>query len=196
MPVPLSDDGVDLLFQSARTHRHWQDRPVDEELLRRIYELARLGPTSANCSPMRVLYIRTPEAKERLLPLLDKGNVERVRAAPVTAMLASDLDFWQQMDVLMPGANAKSWFEGDPVNIERTSVRNAWLQGGYFIMAARSLGLDCGPMGGFDSAGVDAEFFAGTPWHSTFLVNLGYGDPAKLRPRNPRLEVDFACRFV
>jgi 3-hydroxypropanoate dehydrogenase len=192
----LSDEGLNLLFKDARTHRHWQDKPVADETLRQIYELARLGPSSANCSPLRVLFIQTPAAKERLLPLLDKGNVERVRAAPVTAMLASDLDFWQQMDLLMPGANAKSWFEGQPAHIENTAVKNAWLQGGYFILAARTLGLDCGPMGGFDSAGVDAEFFAGTPWRSTFLVNLGYGDASKLRPRNPRLEVDVACKFI
>jgi 3-hydroxypropanoate dehydrogenase len=187
---------LDVLFRDARTHSAWQNRPVSEELLRTIWDLARLGPTSANCSPARIVFVISSEGKERLRPALMEGNVAKTMAAPVTAILAYDLAFYERLPELFPHTDARSWFVGNEKHIETTAFRNGSLQGGYFVMAARALGLDCGPMSGFDNAKVDAAFFDGTTLRSNFLCNLGYGDASRLRPRNPRLAFDDACRVV
>ena len=186
---------MDLLFREARTHRHWQDKPVSDVILEAIYDLAKMGPTSANCSPMRVVYLRSAAAKERLKPALDKGNVGKTMAAPVTAIVAHDLAFGDQMTTLNPRVDAVAWLGGKDDLVFETAFRNGSLQGGYFILAARALGLDCGPMSGFDNAAVDQEFFAHSAWRSNFLCNLGYGEPDRLHPRHGRLAFDDACRI-
>ncbi|MFQ5954892.1 MAG: malonic semialdehyde reductase [Kiloniellales bacterium] len=196
MSAILSDDGLDLLFRNARTHRAWLDQPVSDVLLEALYEIARLGPTSANCSPMRVLFLRTPEAKERLRPALDPDNVEQTMAAPVTAVVGHDLRFYDLLPQLNPQVDARAWFADAPRKAATTAFRNGTLQGAYLIMAARALGLDCGPMSGFDNAKVDAEFFPDGRIKSNFLCNLGHGDPSKLGPRRPRLDFDQACRII
>lgn len=198
MPVSaiLSDDGLDLLFRDARTHRDWLDRPVSDVLLQALYEIARLGPTSGNCNPMRIVFLRSPEAKERLKPALDSGNVAKTMAAPVTAIVGHDLRFDEFLPHLNPPLAAKGGFAESPPAAATTAFRNGTLQGGYFIVAARALGLDCGPMSGFDNARVDAEFFADGRIESNFLCNLGYGDAAKLGPRRPRLDFDDACQIL
>lgn len=192
----LPDEALRQLFTEARTHSAWLDRPVEPLLLQQAYELARMAPTSANCQPMRIVFVRSPEAKERLKPALAKGNVEKTMQAPATAIVAYDLAFHENLPRLFHDEGAKGWFEGKPRHIETTAFRNGSLQGAYFILAARALGLDCGPMSGFDNAKVDAAFFAGTQTRSNFLVNLGYGDATRLRPRNPRLDFDEACRIL
>jgi 3-hydroxypropanoate dehydrogenase len=196
----LDDADLDLLFRTARTFSEqpdtWQDRPVPETLLRQAWDLAKMGPTSANCSPARVVFVNTKEGKARLAPLMDEGNRRKTVEAPATAIIGMDLAFYEKLPYLFPHTDAKSWFEGKPDNIRTTAMRNSSLQGAYLIMAARALGLDCGPMSGFDDAGVDAEFFAGTQVKSNFIVNLGYGNRATLFPRNPRLSFDEACRIV
>ncbi|NIA72538.1 malonic semialdehyde reductase [Pelagibius litoralis] len=192
----LSDAGLDQIFRDARTHSVWQDTGVSDVLLEAIYDLAKMGPTSANCSPMRVLFLRSKEAKERLRPALDAGNVDKTMAAPATAILAYDMEFYEKLPALFPHADARSWFAGKPKAIEQTAQRNGSLQGAYFIIAARALGLDCGPMSGFNRTKVDEVFFADTPWRSNFLCNLGHGDPEKLHPRSPRLDFDEACRLL
>ncbi|WP_420345964.1 malonic semialdehyde reductase [Pelagibius sp.] len=192
----LSDAGLDQIFRHARTHSAWKDAEISDVLLEAIYDLAKMGPTSANCSPMRVLFLRSREAKERLRPALDKGNMDKTMAAPATAIIAYDLEFYEQLPKLFPHADARSWFAGSSAKIEETAWRNGSLQGAYFIIAARALGLDCGPMSGFDRAKVDAEFFDGKPWRSNFLCNLGHGDPEALFPRSPRLEFDEACQLL
>jgi 3-hydroxypropanoate dehydrogenase len=184
------------IFEDARTHGAWQDRPVPDELLRRLYELARMPPTSANSQPMRVVFVKGAAAKERLLAALSAGNVDKTKAAPVTAIVAFDVDFHAKMPKLFPGFDWKALFEGLGAETrERIARQSTALQAAYLILAARALGLDCGPMGGFDAAKVDAAFFADGKWRSTLLVNLGYGDPSKLRARNPRLDFDEACRI-
>ena len=193
MTARLDDSALDRLFREARTHNGWRDLPVPDALLREAYELARMGPTSANCSPLRIAFVRSPAAKQRLSPFLSSGNRAKTMAAPATAILAYDMAFHERLPELYPFADARSWFAGDEALIATTALRNGSLQGAYFILAARALGLDCGPMSGFDNAGVDAEFFAGTGWRSNFLCNLGHGDPAALRPRAPRLAFDEAC---
>jgi 3-hydroxypropanoate dehydrogenase len=193
----LSDDGLDLIFRNARTHNVWTDKPVDDGLLERVYDLAKLGPTSANMCPLRVIFVRSKDAKEKLKPCLDPGNVDKAMAAPVTAIFGMDLHFYEKLPKLFPHADAKAWFKDLPEAVlETTALRNSSLQGAYFMLAARSLGLDCGPMSGFNNQKVDAAFFAGTTVKSNFLCNLGLGDPSKLYPRNPRLSFDEACRFV
>jgi 3-hydroxypropanoate dehydrogenase len=169
---------------------------VPESLLRRVYELARMGPTSANCSPMRVVFVTTPEGKARLRPALSPGNLDKTMAAPVTAILANDTRFYDELPRLFPHADARSWFAGNEALIEVTAMRNGTLQGAYLMLAARALGLDCGPMSGFDNGKVDAEFFPEGRHKSNFLCNLGYGDPSKLFPRSPRLDFDEACRMA
>ncbi len=196
MPETLDDRGLDLVFREARTHTAWLDRDVDAETLRALHALLRFGPTSANSSPARFVFVRSQEAKERLKPALAEGNVRKTMAAPVTAIVAHDLEFFEKLPRLFPHADARSWFAGDEGKIRETAFRNGTLQGAYLIVAARALGLDCGPMSGFDNARVDAEFFAGTSVRSNFLVNLGHGDPAKLRPRSPRLDFDEACEVL
>lgn len=196
MTTPLDGQALDRIFRQARTHSHWLDRPVSDALLREAWELARLGPTSANCQPLRVVFVRSPEAKARLRPALMEGNVEKTMAAPVTAILGHDLAFYERLPRLFPHADARSWFVGNEPLIATTAFRNGTLQAAYLILALRAVGLDCGPMSGFDNARVDAEFFAGTTVKSNFLLNIGYGDPARLHERGPRLDFDEACRVV
>lgn len=192
----LDDAALDVLFRTARTHNGWQDRPVPEELLRAVWDLARIGPTSANCSPARIVFVVSPAAKETLRPCLAPGNVDKTMAAPATAIIGHDLRFYERLPELFPHTDARSWFVGNQPLIETTAFRNGTLQGAYLIMAARALGLDCGPMSGFDKDKVDQAFFAGTTVKSNFLCNLGYGDPAKLYPRAPRLAFEEACRIA
>jgi 3-hydroxypropanoate dehydrogenase len=193
--MSLPDDALDQLFRTARTYRSWNGRPVSDETLRAIYDLMKWGPTSANCSPARIVFVRSAEAKEKLRPALDAGNVDKTMAAPATAIVAYDLEFYAKMSVLAPSVDVKTTFVDHPDVILETAMRNGSLQGGYLIVAARALGLDCGPMSGFDNAKVDAAFFPGGTIKSNFLCNLGHGDPAKLRPRAPRLTFDEACRI-
>jgi 3-hydroxypropanoate dehydrogenase len=177
----ISSHGLDLIFRNARTHNVWLDKPVEDALLRQVYDLAKMGPTSANMCPMRVVLVKSPEAKERLKPALAAGNVDKTMAAPVTAIIGMDIHFFEQLPRLFPHVDAKAWFKNlaDDV-LEYTALRNSALQGAYFMLAARALGLDCGPMSGFDNAKVDETFFAGTTVKSNFLCNLGYGDASKL----------------
>lgn len=192
----LTEADLQLLFLDARTHGAWLDQPVDDALLGRIYELARMAPTSANSQPMRVVFVKSKEAKARLQPALSPSNVAKTMAAPVTAIIAHDLEFYENLPRLMPHVDARSWFASSPKErIERAAFQSGTLQGAYLLLAARALGLDCGPMGGFDNAKVDAEFFPDGKWKSNFLMNLGHGDPAQLHPRNPRLSFEEACRI-
>ena len=197
MGQPLSDEALDILFRKARTHRAWLDKPVSDETLRQVYDLMKLGPTSANCSPARILFLRTPEAKQRLLPALSPGNVEKTMTAPVTAILGYDLKFYAKMAKLSPqNPGMRDTFANSP-DVAEHAFRNGTLQGGYFILAARAMGLDCRPMSGFDNAKVDQEFFSGgSQVKSNFLCNLGYGDASKLFPRAPRLDFEEACELL
>jgi 3-hydroxypropanoate dehydrogenase len=202
----LNDEALDLIFRKARTHSVWLDEPVPDDLLRQTYDLMKLGPTSANCSPARILFLRTPAAKQRLAPALSPTNLEKTMKAPVTALMAYDQKFYDNLPRLFPRIpGAREWFSNNAPLAEITAFRNGTLQGAYFIIAARSVGLDCGPMSGFDNAKVDREFFsppaspAGSPesqWKSNFLCNLGYGDASKLFPRSPRLDFDETCRLL
>ena len=197
MSEMLSDTALDQLFRSARTFNAWLPREVSDAQLHQLYELVKFGPTSANSSPMRLVFVKSPEAKAKLAPLLSDGNRAKSLAAPVTAIIANDHAFHDKLPQLFPHADAKSWFEGNQPLIDTTAFRNATLQGAYVILAARALGLDCGPMSGFDSAGVDAAFFAGTAIKSNFLINIGYGDASRdLFPRSPRLSFDEACTIA
>ncbi|EME69400.1 malonic semialdehyde reductase [Paramagnetospirillum caucaseum] len=191
----LDDRARSILFQAARTHSKFKDTPVPDDVLRQAWDLARMGPTSANCQPARIVFVRSPEAKQRLKPALAPGNLDKTMAAPVTAIIGHDMEFYERLPVLFPHADARSWFLGNETMIQGTALRNGTLQGGYFILALRALGLDCGPMSGFDNAKVDAAFFAGTPIRSNFLINIGHGDPAGLYPRGPRLDFAEACRI-
>lgn len=190
----LADEPLDLLFREARTHRAWLDKNVSDTLLQAVYELAKLGPTEGNANPMRVLFVKSKEAKERLKPHLDKGNVEKTMTAPVTAIIAYDEKFYEQMSKLQPSTDAKSWYEGKDNTV--VMQRSAALGGAYLMLAARALGLDCGPMSGFDADATTKEFFGGTSCKAYFLCNLGYGDGSKLRPRLPRLSFDEACKII
>lgn len=188
---------ADRLFLLARTHGHWTDRVVTDDVLRQLYELARMPPTSINSQPMRLVFVRSAEAKDRLRPMLAPNNVDKVMHAPVTAIVAYDLEFYDQMPKLMPHADVRSRMIAMPSErLTRMAMQGGTLQGGYLILAARMLGLDCGPIGGFDNAQVDEGFLSGTPWKSNFLLNLGYADHSQLAPRKPRLEFDDACRIV
>ncbi|SHK35472.1 3-hydroxypropanoate dehydrogenase [Roseomonas rosea] len=189
----LDDAALDRLFRKARTANAWQDRPVTDETLRQLYELTILGPTSANQLPGRFVFVRTPEAKEKLLTTVSSGNQEKTRTAPVTAIIAFDPQFYEHLPRLFPHADAKSWFTGNAAFAERSAFLNSTLQAGYLILAARSLGLDAGPMGGFDSKKTDELFLAETGWKSTMLINLGYGDHSKTFGRLPRLGFDEAA---
>lgn len=182
----LDDAALDLVFREARTHFAWDGRPVTDAELREVVELTRMAPTSVNCSPLRIVFVRSAEAKEKLKPTLSPGNVDKTMAAPVTAILAWDPTFYEHLPKLFPHADAKAWFSGNAEHAERTARLNSALQIGYFILAARSIGLDCGPMTGFDAAAVDAAFFADGSARSSVLVNLGHGDASKLFPRSPR----------
>lgn len=192
----IGDDTLDRLFLKARTHSVWRPEPVDEAVLRRVWDLARMGPTSANCLPARIVFVASAEAKARLKPALGPGNVDKTMAAPVTAIIGQDLEFYEHLPRLFPHADARSWFVGNEALIQSTAFRNASLQAAYVIMAARALGLDAGPMSGFDAAKVDAEFFAGTKVKANMLINMGHGDPSALHPRGPRFEFDEVCRVV
>ena len=195
-PATIANDTLNQLFRQARTHSAWLPKRVPVEVLREVYELARWGPTSANCTPARFVFLESEAAKARLLPALAPGNVEKTRAAPVTVIVAWDTEFYERLPQLFPQADMRSYFVGKQPLIDETALRNGSLQGGYFILAARALGLDCGPMSGFDAAKVNAEFFPDGKWKANFLCNLGYGDRSKLFPRNPRLEFDEACRVL
>lgn len=195
MNMRLPDDALDQLFRTARTHRAWSGQPVSDATLRAVYDLMKFGPTSSNSSPGRIVFVRSAAAKEKLRPALDAGNVDKTMAAPATAIVAYDLQFYARMSVLSPNTDIKTTFVDDPDMALETARRNGTLQGGYLIVAARALGLDCGPMSGFDNAKVDAAFFPGGTIRSNFLCNLGHGDPEKLRPRAPRLAFDEACRI-
>ena len=193
----LSNEGQELIFRNARSYSYWLDRPVDDTLLRQVYDLTKMGPTSANMCPLRIIFLKSRQAKERLKPALDAGNVNKVMTAPVTAILGMDIHFFEQLPRLFPHADARSWFKDLPDQVlEYVALRNSSLQGAYFMLAARSLGLDCGPMSGFNNAKVDAEFFAGTTVKSNFLCALGCGDASKLHPRLPRLTFEETCQII
>jgi 3-hydroxypropanoate dehydrogenase len=194
--MTLSDQAFDQLFRQARTHNGWQTKPVDDAILKQLIELTLLGPTSANSSPARFVFVRTPEGKEKLRPALSPGNLAKTMAAPVTVIVGMDMAFYEYLPTLFPHTDARSWFVGNNKLIADTAFRNSTLQGGYLILAARALGLDTGPMSGFDAAKVDEAFFAGTTVKSNFLINLGYGDPSKLLARSPRFSFDEAARIV
>ncbi|MBT4879625.1 MAG: malonic semialdehyde reductase [Alphaproteobacteria bacterium] len=192
----LSEEALKIIFEEARTHFVWTKRTVEKDLLESIYKLAALGPTSANCCPLRILFIQSSQDKERLKPFLDPGNVGKTMSAPITAVFAYDLEFYERLPELFPQTDAKSWFEGKDQLIIDTAKRNATLQAAYFMIAARSLGLDCGPMSGFDNEGVNGEFFPDGILKSDFLCNLGYGDPKALYPRAPRLSFDTVAKIL
>ncbi|MGD9659281.1 MAG: malonic semialdehyde reductase [Methylocystis sp.] len=187
---PIAPQALEQLFTRARTHNGWLDRDVPDSLLERAVAYAKWGPTSANCSPMRVVFVRSAEAKARLAPALSDANRPKTMAAPATAIVAYDLDFPDSLPRLYPATDARAWFVGNETLIEETAFRNGSLQGAYLLLALRAVGLDCGPMSGFDRAMVDAEFFEGARIKSNFLINIGYGDPAKLYPRGPRLDFE------
>jgi len=190
---PIDQAALDTLFLTARTHNKWTDEPVSDETLNRLYETLKHGPTSANCSPARFLFLRTQPAKERLRPALSAGNTEKTMAAPVTVIVAYDPHFYDYLPRLFPHTDARAWYADNEEFAEATAFRNGTLQGAYLIMAARALGLDCGAMSGFDNAKVDDEFLAGRGWKSNFLVNIGHGDPEGIRPKGPRLGFDEVC---
>ena len=196
MPTPLDDKALDQIFRKARTHNELTGTVTDEQL-RAVYELMKFGPTSANCSPARILFVRSRQAKERLAPALSENNLPKTMAAPVTAIIGYDLEFYEKLPYLFPhNQDAINWFKGKPAAIESTAFRIGSLQGAYFIIAARALGLDCGPMSGFDNSKVDVEFFPDGKIRSNFLCNLGAGDPAKLFPRSPRLSFEQVCTML
>jgi 3-hydroxypropanoate dehydrogenase len=210
MSTLLTEEGKDLLFRKARTQNGWLPKPVSDDTLRQVYELMKWGPTSVNCSPARIVFLRTPEAKQRLLPALAPGNVEKTMTAPVTAIIGYDVKFYELLPKLFPHTDARAWFVNTPELAEVTARRNSSLQAAYLMIAARALGLDCGPMSGFDGAKVDHEYFPGTATRgefdqeyfpdshikTNFICNLGYGEPAKLFPRSPRLDFDEACQLL
>jgi 3-hydroxypropanoate dehydrogenase len=201
MNTPLGSDAIDQLFLEARTFASnpdpWQTRAVLDDALRQIWDLARMGPTSANMSPARIVFVSTPEAKARLAPFLDEGNLAKTMAAPTTAIVGMDMKFYDKLPKLFPHTDARSWFsEKTAEELLPAVIRNSSLQGAYLILAARALGLDCGPMSGFNNDGVDREFFANTSVRSNFLINIGYGKRETLRPRSPRLSFEEACQIL
>lgn len=196
MSHALSSEALETLFTGARTHSAWLDKPVSDAQLTEIYNLLRLGPTSANCSPARFLFVRSPEAKARLKPALSSGNIDKTMSAPVTAIMAWDPAFFEQLPTLFPYADARAWFTSSPELAEETAFRNSSMQAAYLIAACRALGFDTGPMSGFDREKVDTEFFSTNGWKSNLLINIGYGDPAKAHTRLPRLAFEAACRVA
>ena len=192
----LDQAGLDLILTKARSHYAWRDHPVTEEQIRRLYDLTRQGATSMNCSPARFVFVRTQEGKQKLVPALKAKNIEKVLSAPVTVIIAEDLKFWERLDYLFPQEDRKPLFRGKVAYIEETAARNATLQGGYMMIAVRAMGLDCGPMSGFDNAIVDQAFFAGTTLRSNFLLNIGYADETAIFPKLPRLSFEEACSFL
>ena len=197
MTSPLSQDALGQLFLDARSHNAWTDRDVSDALLQELVDILKMGPTSANCCPARLVFVKTDAAKKRLEPFLSEGNQKKTMSAPVCAIIGHDLEFYEHLKKLFPhDLSARSWFEGDADKVRDTAFRNGTLQGAYLMVAARSLGLDTGPMSGFDNAGVDKEFFAGTQIRSNFLCNLGYGDPSGLFPRSPRFDFDEMAEII
>jgi 3-hydroxypropanoate dehydrogenase len=195
--LSLDEIALDRLFREARTFTRWLDRPVTDDTLRAVADLAKMGPTSANSCPARFVFVVSPEAKERLRPHLDEGNVRQTMSAPVTAIVGYDTRFYDKLGFLFPHEPAaRGWFAGKPDAIQETAFRNSSLQGAYLILAARALGLDCGPMSGFDKAGVEAAFFPGGEIKANFLINLGYGDRERLHPRSPRFGFDAFCTIA
>jgi 3-hydroxypropanoate dehydrogenase len=194
--MTLDAGALEALFRDAHTHNVWTDQPVTDDDLRAVFDLMKFGPTSANCSPGRFMFVRSPEAKEKLRPALSAGNTPKTMAAPVTAIVAYDPKFYDHLPKLFPHVDARAWFVSSEALAQETAFRNGSLQGAYFIIAARALGIDCGPMSGFDRTKVDEAFFVEKGWKSNFLINLGHGDPSKLFPRNPRLDFAEACEIV
>jgi 3-hydroxypropanoate dehydrogenase len=191
----LNDAALDTLFRHARSHNRWSERPVADTLLVQVFELMKWGPTSANCSPARIVFVKSAAARERLVACMDPGNVDKTRSAPVIAIVGMDMEFHEKLPQLFPHTDARSWFAGDPAKIEETAFRNSSLQGGYLIMAARALGLDCGPMSGFNPQLVNQAFFAGSTVRVNFVCGLGYGSGEQLHARSPRLAFEQACRI-
>ncbi len=192
----IDQQSMEALFTGARTHYHWQSRPVEDGLLKQAFDLAKMAPTSANMQPMRIVFVKSQAAKEKLKPALDKGNIDKTMSAPVVAIIGMDVHFYNELPRLFPHADAKAWFKDLPENIlEVLALRNSSLQGAYFMLAARAVGLDCGPMSGFNNQMVDELFFGGTTIKSNFICNLGYGDASKLYPRSPRPEFAEFCRI-
>lgn len=196
MTEALSSEALDQLFRTARTQNRWQDKPVTDEQIQELYELLKWGPTSANSSPARFVFIRTPEAKAKLKAALSAGNIEKTMTAPVTVIVAHDPKFYDQLPALFPHADAKPWFSGNYTLAEQTAFRNGSLQGAYLMLAARAMGLDVGAMSGFDAAKIEEVFLTETGWKANFLVNLGYGDPEGVQERLPRLGFYEACQLV
>ncbi|MDX2143641.1 MAG: malonic semialdehyde reductase [Rhodospirillaceae bacterium] len=201
MEVPLrgslTDSGLDLVFRHARTQNSWQPTAVAEDLLRKVYDLMKMGPTSANCSPARFVFVTSAAGKERLKPALSQGNLAKTLAAPVTAIIGYDTQFYELLPELFPhDQTARSWFDGNPALIQETAFRNGTLQAAYLMIAARALGLDCGPMSGFDQAKINAAFWPDGRVKANFLCNIGYGDDAKVFARSPRLPFERACTIV
>ena len=192
----LDSHTLDVIFRKARTYNRWQDRNVDISLLKQAWDLSVLGPTSANCQPMRIIFLTTPQANERLKPCLNNKNIEKTILAPITAIIAHDIKFYDKLPELFPHTNAREWFIGNDKLIIETCIRNATLQAGYFILALRALGLDCGQMSGFSNEKVDNEFFHNTAIKSNFLINIGYGDPSSLFPRNHRITFDTGTEII
>ncbi len=192
----LADDALDMLFRNARTPRAWTQRPLPPGLLERAYDLAKLGPTSANCSPLRIVFCTSGEARQRLAGCAASGNQARILAAPGTAIFAYDLEFYEYLPELFPHTDARAWFAGKPPHIETTARRNATLQAAYYILAARACGLDAGPMSGFDNDKVDAAFLAGTTFRSDFICAFGYADATSLQDRHPRFAFDRVCQVI
>lgn len=192
----LNDTALDTLFYAARTHNGWQPREVSDAQLEHLFDLLKWAPTAANSSPARLVFVKGAEAKARLLPCMAPGNQAKVEQAPVTVIVGMDMEFYEKLPQLSPAVDARSWFVGNAKAIADTAFRNSSLQGAYLIMAARAIGLDCGPMSGFDADKLDAAFFAGTPVRANFVCSLGYGEPSKVRPRAPRLSFAEACRIV
>lgn len=201
MSYPVNDNALDVIFRDARSYNAWQDKDVPEILMKAVYDLTKMGPTSANCSPARFLFIHSGEAKDRLIPLMIEGNQEKTRAAPWTVIMAHDMEFHEKIPELFPhNPGAKNWFEAPTIR-EETAFRNGTLQSAYFLIAARALGLDTGPMSGFDKDGVNKEFFIGSggemeTWRSNWVCNVGYGSEKNLFPRSPRLGFDDACKII
>ncbi|WP_286784848.1 MULTISPECIES: malonic semialdehyde reductase [Pseudomonas] len=196
MSLALDEKALASLFSEARTHGSWRDQPVSDDQLAELYALTRMGPTSANCSPARFVFVRSAEGKEKLKPTLSSGNLEKTMSAPVTVIVAYEREFYEALPRLFPHGDARSWFTSSPEFAEQTALRNSSMQAAYLILAARAMGLDTGPMSGFDRAKLDAAFFAGSTWTANLLINLGYGNPEKLYPRLPRLAFDEACTLA
>lgn len=192
----LPDQSFDQLFRTARTANAWKNEPISDDLLKKIYDIAKFGPTSANTCPLRIVFVKTPEAKERLKPAVAPGNISKVLDAPVCAIFAHDMAFYEHLKFLFPHTDARPWFEGKPDVVLDTAFRNGTLQAAYFMIVARGFGLDCGPMSGFDKAKVDAEFFPDGRFKSNFICSLGYGDHSKTFPRSPRFSFDDACKII